>query len=509
MRFSPLLLWLLLPAQAQEIRIRLRPPKLSPSKEAKGERGQKKDPDGGVAEGEAQGEPASLKAKPTPLKEGAASPRKNRRRASPKDPSLRGTGGVGKQTRWGVVETVTPYEAALQRGAFAGEELEFNQRVHFHLNSLRFTRASQSALKAIGARIQSTPEIQLLLIEGHTDARGSLGYNQKLSEARASAIREALVRYGVAPERLLAYGLGETRPEARKYGQNRRVIFRMVQGDRAALQERQALQWGRAAVVGLWGDPEWAERPEESGSRRSWSPLSFRDELEEGIDIRTGPGGRLLLRLPDLSRLLLEEESVLSLGKLFYDPEAQKSYVAIQLRRGRLWILANPQGRPQSRSLYAFRGGSLSLKQARLQLQVDHEGLGWVELDSGQAQVATGEARSFSLRKGERLFLGAKEESMQRLPAPHNLQPAEGCEHELSWSTVEGAQGYQILFALDVSLLRRIKLERTQENSLKLKTAPQKALYWQVRAEEEEGLGMPSSIHLLCPEPEKAHEEQR
>ncbi len=53
--------------------------------------------------------------------------------------------------------------------------------------------------------------------------------NQGLSERRAETVREVLVtRYGVAPARLEAVGLGETRllvptPDGRAEARNRRV----------------------------------------------------------------------------------------------------------------------------------------------------------------------------------------------------------------------------------------------------------------------------------------------
>lgn len=51
-------------------------------------------------------------------------------------------------------------------------------------------------------------------IEGHTDAVGSDGYNQKLSERRAAAVRNALVGRGLAPDSLATQGYGESRPVA-------------------------------------------------------------------------------------------------------------------------------------------------------------------------------------------------------------------------------------------------------------------------------------------------------
>lgn len=53
-----------------------------------------------------------------------------------------------------------------------------------------------------------------LLIEGHTDSRGSDSFNQELSRQRAEAVRMALMQAGVAAERLRAQGLGEQFPVA-------------------------------------------------------------------------------------------------------------------------------------------------------------------------------------------------------------------------------------------------------------------------------------------------------
>lgn len=47
-----------------------------------------------------------------------------------------------------------------------------------------------------------------VLIEGYTDSTGSLAHNEELSQARADAVRRALVERGVAPSRIQAHGLG-------------------------------------------------------------------------------------------------------------------------------------------------------------------------------------------------------------------------------------------------------------------------------------------------------------
>lgn len=56
------------------------------------------------------------------------------------------------------------------------------------------------------------PEVEMLLVTGHTDRIGSAKYNQKLSERRAAAAKAYLVKQGIAAERIHAVGKGESEP---------------------------------------------------------------------------------------------------------------------------------------------------------------------------------------------------------------------------------------------------------------------------------------------------------
>jgi OOP family OmpA-OmpF porin len=51
-------------------------------------------------------------------------------------------------------------------------------------------------------------------VEGHTDSIGSDAYNQRLSERRASTVRDYMVEQGVAASRITAAGFGESKPVA-------------------------------------------------------------------------------------------------------------------------------------------------------------------------------------------------------------------------------------------------------------------------------------------------------
>ncbi len=67
-------------------------------------------------------------------------------------------------------------------------------------------------------------------VEGHTDSDGEPASNQKLSEARAKAVLDAMVKAGISASRLTSKGYGETKPMTANdtpegKAQNRRVEF--------------------------------------------------------------------------------------------------------------------------------------------------------------------------------------------------------------------------------------------------------------------------------------------
>lgn len=68
-----------------------------------------------------------------------------------------------------------------------------------------------------------------ILIEGHTDSRGSANLNQALSQRRAEAVRAALVEEGVDPARMTAVGRGEEQPVASNDSDEGRARNRRVE----------------------------------------------------------------------------------------------------------------------------------------------------------------------------------------------------------------------------------------------------------------------------------------
>lgn len=100
--------------------------------------------------------------------------------------------------------------------------------VTFALGSSQLTPQGTAQLDELARALQS-PELaeKRYVIDGHTDAKGKPESNLKLSERRAASAKAYLVdTYGIADERLVTHGYGDTRlanPKDPYDGANRRV----------------------------------------------------------------------------------------------------------------------------------------------------------------------------------------------------------------------------------------------------------------------------------------------
>lgn len=87
-----------------------------------------------------------------------------------------------------------------------------NATVRFQTSSALIDAGNDELLQQLAKLAQDCPG--QLTIEGHTDSRGDAEMNKALSQARASAVGDALVKLGVDADRVTATGFGATQPIA-------------------------------------------------------------------------------------------------------------------------------------------------------------------------------------------------------------------------------------------------------------------------------------------------------
>ena len=84
--------------------------------------------------------------------------------------------------------------------------------VHFDFDKSTLTKEAQVILKRNIQVLKENPKAKVR-IAGYTSASGTEEYNQELSERRANAVKEYLIKEGiVTPDRLTEIGYGETSP---------------------------------------------------------------------------------------------------------------------------------------------------------------------------------------------------------------------------------------------------------------------------------------------------------
>jgi outer membrane protein OmpA-like peptidoglycan-associated protein len=103
--------------------------------------------------------------------------------------------------------------------------------VFFEFDSDRIRSQFYGDLDKLGRALTSS-ELASVTIEvaGHTDSRGSVAYNQNLSERRAQSVKRYLVRqFDISPQRLKVRGYGEEAPMASNETQEGRAKNRRVE----------------------------------------------------------------------------------------------------------------------------------------------------------------------------------------------------------------------------------------------------------------------------------------
>lgn len=110
------------------------------------------------------------------------------------------------------------------------------RNIFYDLDQWTIREDARPALNELAAMLKANPGIRVQL-SAHTDCRATDDYNRELSQKRAQSAMEYLISKGIAPERLVARGYGETMPAVdciceqcteEEHQANRRTTFMII-----------------------------------------------------------------------------------------------------------------------------------------------------------------------------------------------------------------------------------------------------------------------------------------
>ena len=101
--------------------------------------------------------------------------------------------------------------------------------IYFAYDSSTIDSRSEAVIREHAAYLRANPQANVIL-EGHTDERGTREYNISLGERRGYSVKEHFAAQGVAPQQMRVLSYGEERPAAygsseEDYAKNRRVVI--------------------------------------------------------------------------------------------------------------------------------------------------------------------------------------------------------------------------------------------------------------------------------------------
>ena len=120
-----------------------------------------------------------------------------------------------------------------ETGAATDMEQFVNEIINFEYDSSFLTPAAQEVLRRKADWLRANPDANVV-VQGHTDERGTVEYNLALGDRRANSAKSFLVDMGIDGARITTVSFGEERPidpmnTEDAWAQNRRAEFVLEQ----------------------------------------------------------------------------------------------------------------------------------------------------------------------------------------------------------------------------------------------------------------------------------------
>jgi outer membrane protein OmpA-like peptidoglycan-associated protein len=124
------------------------------------------------------------------------------------------------------IEKKVPDAKVLRVGE--GIVVEFSSNVLFAFDKSALNSDSKESLNKLSEVLKNYPDTDIEL-QGHTDSKGSDGYNKKLSTERASIVSNYLTQNGISSKRISVVGYGESLPKYINETEDGRALNRRVE----------------------------------------------------------------------------------------------------------------------------------------------------------------------------------------------------------------------------------------------------------------------------------------
>jgi len=124
-----------------------------------------------------------------------------------------------------------------------GIVVEFTDKILFDFDHSNLTASAMTNLDKVADVLKKYPDTDIE-VQGHTDSKGTVKYNQLLSERRATSVSHYLTEQHIVSSRLTTKGFGENMPKYTNDNdegqtQNRRVEFLITANEKTKADARQ------------------------------------------------------------------------------------------------------------------------------------------------------------------------------------------------------------------------------------------------------------------------------
>ena len=109
-----------------------------------------------------------------------------------------------------------------------GIVINFKEKVLFGYDQSELSTGSRSSLDKLANILKAYPDTDIQII-GHTDSKGTVRYNERLSERRATAVASYLRGNNIPASRISTLGMGESDPVATNDSDEGRSLNRRVE----------------------------------------------------------------------------------------------------------------------------------------------------------------------------------------------------------------------------------------------------------------------------------------